>query len=221
MLLIACANVANMMLGRAIGRRREISIRAAMGAARWRIVRQWRVESVLLSVLGGLAGLVLSLGGVRAFERAVQDGGKPYWIHFDMDFAAFGYFAAISLLSGIHFGLVPTLRASRRPEHRAQGRLAGRGQSRQSPPRRSARRGAVRPHRRAARRRGDDGPQFLCCAVATIVLARAELLLGVSPHDPLVSVSVTVLLLGVGLTACWLPARRASRLAPTEALRTE
>jgi predicted permease len=112
-LLIACANVANMMLSRAIGREREISIRAAMGASRWQIVRQLLYESILLSCLGGLLGLGLSLLGVHAFDLATQDVGKPYWILFQMDWAAFAYCAVICVVSGILFGLAPALRSSR------------------------------------------------------------------------------------------------------------
>jgi predicted permease len=112
-LLIACANVANMMLSRAIARGREIAVRAAMGASRWQLVRQLLVESVLLSVLGGVLGLGLSAFGVHCFDLATRDVGKPYWVLFEMDWRAFGYFALISVLSGIAFGLVPALRASR------------------------------------------------------------------------------------------------------------
>jgi len=112
-LLIACANVANMMLSRAIARGREIAVRAAMGATRWQLVRQLLIESVLLSSLGGLLGLGLSAFGVHAFDLATQDVGKPYWIIFAMDWRAFTYFALLSVLSGILFGLVPALRASR------------------------------------------------------------------------------------------------------------
>jgi putative ABC transport system permease protein len=112
-LLIACANVANMMLSRAIGRSREIAVRASLGATRWQLVRQLLVESVLLSTLGGLLGLAFSVLGVHAFDLATRDVGKPYWVLFDMDWRAFGYFAVISVLSGIIFGLVPALRASR------------------------------------------------------------------------------------------------------------
>lgn len=112
-LLIACANVANMLLGRALTRRREISIRVALGAGRGRILRQLLVESVLLSLLGGLAGLGLSQFAVDAFSNAVQNVGKPYWILFDMDFTVFAYFAGISVFAGILFGIVPALQASR------------------------------------------------------------------------------------------------------------
>ncbi len=112
-LLIACANVANMMLSRAVARAREISVRAALGATRWQIVRQLLIESVLLSSLGGLFGLGLALVGVHLFDLATQDVGKPYWIQFEMDWRAFLYFAALSVGSGIVFGLVPALRAAR------------------------------------------------------------------------------------------------------------
>lgn len=112
-MLIACANVANLMLSRAIARTREFSVRAAMGATRWQLIRQMLVESVLLSALGGLLGLGLAAGGVRAFDLATRDVGKPYWIEFTMDWMAFAYFAALSLVSGVAFGLVPALRASR------------------------------------------------------------------------------------------------------------
>ncbi|HVU18813.1 MAG TPA: ABC transporter permease [Candidatus Didemnitutus sp.] len=112
-LLIACANVANMMFSRALARSREISVRAALGASRSRLIRLLLVESVVLSCLGGMLGLGLSALGVHAFDLATQDVGKPYWIIFSMDKVAFGYFAAISVLSGVAFGLMPALRASR------------------------------------------------------------------------------------------------------------
>jgi len=110
-LLVACANVANMMLSRALGRTREMSIRAALGASRWRMVRQLLIESVLLSVLGGLLGLGLALLGVHWFDLATRVV-RPYWIQFTMDYAVFGYFAALCILSGLLFGIAPALHSS-------------------------------------------------------------------------------------------------------------
>jgi predicted permease len=112
-LLIACANVANMLLGRALDRRREVSIRVAMGASRWQIVRQLLTESLLLSFLGGIAGLALSAAGVHSFDLASQNVGKPYWVRFAMDYRVFFYFALVCVASALLFGLVPALRSAR------------------------------------------------------------------------------------------------------------
>ena len=112
-LLIACANVANMMLSRMLGRQREISIRVAIGASRWQVIRQLLIESMVLSVLGGLLGLGLAALGVHWFDLQSRDVGKPYWVLFSMDYRVFGYFAGMCVLSGLLFGLVPALRSSR------------------------------------------------------------------------------------------------------------
>ena len=112
-LLIACANVANLLLARSAYRAREIALRTALGASRGRVVRQLLIESVLLSMLGGVLGLALSTLGVRLFDAAVANVGKPYWIRFTFDVTVFGYFAAICLLTGIIFGLAPALHASK------------------------------------------------------------------------------------------------------------
>jgi predicted permease len=112
-LLIACANVANMLLSKALGRRREMSIRAAIGAGRWMLVRQLLVESIVLSLSGGVLGLALTHFGIRWFSHAVQDVGKPYWVDFSIDYVVLLYFAAVSVLAGVIFGIAPALRASR------------------------------------------------------------------------------------------------------------
>ena len=111
-LLIACADVANMMLARALSRKREMSIRTALGASRWRVIRQLLMESVLLSTLGGVLGLGLAALGVRWFDFSTREI-RPSWIAFTMDYAVFGYFAALCIVSGLLFGTAPALRASR------------------------------------------------------------------------------------------------------------
>jgi len=111
-LLIACADVANMMLSRSLNRQREMSIRTALGASRWRIVRQLLIESVFLSTLGGMLGLGLAEGGIRWFDLATAII-RPNWILFTMNFSVFGYFAALCILSGLLFGIAPALRSSK------------------------------------------------------------------------------------------------------------
>jgi putative ABC transport system permease protein len=112
-LLIACANVANLQLSRSARRAREIAVRMALGATRWRVVRQLLVESVLLGLMGGVLGLGLAAIGVRLFDRAVASVGKPYWIKFEMDFTVFAFLAGVCILTGVVFGLAPALHVSR------------------------------------------------------------------------------------------------------------
>ena len=112
-LLIACANVANLLLSRAIRRTRETSIRTAIGASRWRVVRQLLVESVMLSMVGGVLGLGLGLLGVWWIDVATLPTGRPYWLDFTMDYRVFAYFAAVSILTGVLFGLAPALEISK------------------------------------------------------------------------------------------------------------
>lgn len=112
-LLIVCANAANLLLSRAVARSKEVSIRTALGASRWRVVRQLLMESLLLAMLGGLFGLLIAVWGVGVFDKVVASTGKPYWIVFKMDFAVFAYLAGICLATSILFGLVPALQVSR------------------------------------------------------------------------------------------------------------
>jgi len=112
-LLIACADVANLLLARASQRSREIAIRSALGASRWRVVRQLLIESLLLALISGAAGLAIAIAGIRWFDRATQNVGKPYWMTFDMDATVFAFIAAICLGTAIVFGLAPALHTSK------------------------------------------------------------------------------------------------------------
>jgi len=124
-LLIACANVANLLLARAADRSREISIRIAIGAGRWHIIRQLLVESVMMSMIAGFFGWLISLWGLRIFDASVRSQ-IPAWMNFRMDYRGFVYLAAISLGAGLLFGLAPALRLARMDVN-ASLREGGRG----------------------------------------------------------------------------------------------
>jgi predicted permease len=108
-LLIACANVANLLLSRAIERSREVSIRATLGASRWRVIRQLLVESLFLSTAAAALGWLLAVWGVRVFDAALVPAVKPPYIDFSMDATVIGFLAAITLGASIVFSLAPAL----------------------------------------------------------------------------------------------------------------
>jgi len=111
-LLIACANLASLLLARGWGRQREMAMRAALGASRGRIIRQALVESCFLGLLGGAAGALLASFGIGAFTQ-VAPAGTPRLNEISVDPAMFWFALVSSLLAGILFGLAPALRASR------------------------------------------------------------------------------------------------------------
>jgi putative ABC transport system permease protein len=113
-LLIVCADVANLLLARSAARAREISIRIAIGAGRARIVRQLLIESLLLAAIGGLAGWVVAVFGLHWFQNMVAaQGHTPSWVRFTMHARGFAYLAAVSIGAGILFGLAPALELSK------------------------------------------------------------------------------------------------------------
>jgi len=111
-LLIACANVANLMLAKTLGRQKEIAIRTALGASRWRILRQILSESILLSLTGGSLGLVLASSGMRLIVNLAADR-LPRASEVGLDGWVLGFTLGISLLTGILAGMVPAWRLTR------------------------------------------------------------------------------------------------------------
>ncbi|HXM32723.1 MAG TPA: ABC transporter permease [Chthoniobacterales bacterium] len=111
-LLIACANVANLLLARSAARQKEIAIRAAMGASRTRVLRQMLTESLLLSVIGGTAGLLLSIWLTDLLMSIVPEGA-PRLDQVGIDYRVLTFALGVSALTGILFGIVPALQASK------------------------------------------------------------------------------------------------------------
>ena len=115
-LLIACANVANLMLARASGRQKEIALRAALGASRWRIVRQLLTESVIVALAGGVIGILVGFWGIDAL-RASNPGDAarfaPGWYQLGINLPVLVFTFALAIFSGIVFGLFPALQVSK------------------------------------------------------------------------------------------------------------
>ena len=119
-LLIACANVANLLLARAATRQKEIGARLALGASRWRLIRQLLTESVLLSALGGVAGLLLTIWAIKGLYPIILDSQpiplaqkEAFLLDLNPDYRVFGFSLLVSLVVGIASGLTPALQASR------------------------------------------------------------------------------------------------------------
>jgi predicted permease len=112
-ILVACANVANLMMARALHRAPEIAIRTSLGASRVRIIVQLLMEAAVIASAGAAVGFVISVAGVRWVQSGIPQGILPYWFEYDMDRGVFAGLVGVSLAAIIVFGLVPSLYASR------------------------------------------------------------------------------------------------------------
>jgi predicted permease len=112
-LLIACANIANLMLVRATGRQREIGIRLAAGAARQRLIRQLVTESLLVAALGGALGMLIASAGARVLLSVVSTGVDDLQLEISHDYRVLIFTAAVSIATGVLFGLLPAIRVTR------------------------------------------------------------------------------------------------------------
>jgi predicted permease len=136
-LFIACSNVANLLLARAAGRRRELAVRAAIGAGRGRIIRQLLTESVALGVASVPLGIVLAEIGTRLIASMMPVDQVPYYIRWQVDWRSLVYAIAVAVSTAVIFGLIPALQVSRGPLHESlkegtRGNSAGRSLLRSS-----------------------------------------------------------------------------------------
>ena len=106
-LLIACANVANLLLARAADRSRDVTLRLALGASRWRIVRQLLVEGLLLAAAGGILGVILAQPGLAVFRNLPPESAPPSWVRFTIDYVVLGYIVALCVGSAVVCSLAP------------------------------------------------------------------------------------------------------------------
>ncbi len=112
-LAIACANLANLLLTRATARRREIAVRLSLGASRWRVVRQLLAESILISLLGGAMGLAVAAAGIRFLTWLLANGAEDFTLRATIDLRILFFATLVSIATGILFGLVPAIQATK------------------------------------------------------------------------------------------------------------
>lgn len=116
-LIIACANVANLLLARSMQRQREVAIRSALGASKKRIISQFLTESTLIAVLGATLATILTFFETKDLNDALVEMNSPFWMYFNLDLRVFTAVAAVTIMTGIMSGIYPAYRASRLKEY--------------------------------------------------------------------------------------------------------
>jgi len=116
-LIIACVNVANLLIGRAIVRTKEVGIRVALGASRWRVALPFLAESAVLAVAGALLGVIIAYAGLSIFLRAIEPHNPPFWMEFSIDGTVLGFVALAAACAALLSGIIPAWQAARLSLH--------------------------------------------------------------------------------------------------------